>query len=630
MFISIRYKFLFVVGTLLVLAVTTFLYLATDLFNSDKRAYIYDNNAAFVDAMGEEVATGMQSVIKTMRLAALTFRQPGLDSLQRDMTIEQLLADEPAMVDLSIHDASTGGDLLFRHVNEGYLTALGRDGEYLDTVRRERPVDLSVAKEKKLLLQNASLPGGIPLISIAVAAGDDGGLIVNATVAQDRRLQIFNRSSVYSASLIDFYGNLISHRDPERSLQSENLSHLPVVSEIISSKLASGAREYTAPDGRDYIIGYKKLPGLRLIVLSELSSDQAFAASARLIEKSVLFALLILAVSFVVSILSTSRLTSSVQRLYAGTVRIAQGDFNVQVPVKTRDEVGSLTLSFNQMAGEVMRLMRETADKARMEKEIETAQLVQDNFFPQDRIDAGCLEISACFKPASECGGDWWGHLPLGDKTVVMIGDATGHGVGAALITAAIHSCASLLGWLQEQGSIRALTASSIMSALNAAVCRTGRQRVKMTFFVGIVDHSSGEVSYCNASHEMPFSCPSPAQPGQAGKRDIEALSGAPDPCLGQDLNAGFREHLFTLRPDHSLILFSDGLMEGCNHAGEEYGEGRLLRSIVKSAHLPADAMQESLISDAAGFRGEAKPMDDITLVVVRRKAVRDIVMKAV
>lgn len=623
MFFSIRYKFLAITLLLLLASTLTFLFLAVDLFNSDKKAYIYDNNAALVDSIAEEINTSIQSVTKTLNLVGLAYTQPNSSDETKLSTIKDLFQEEDSLVDLAIYPlGEQAATPLIHIVNDTYLAPFKLDKGYLERVHIEKPVNVKNVLSRGVVLQNSSLPDGMPMTMVSVVytpkAPNSPSYLLVANMHQDKLLQMFKRTAVYSIYLVDRYANLLAHRDFARTMAGENLSQRPIIHEIISSEILEGVREYTNEHGKSFITAYRKLDKLNLIVLSELPAEKAYAASARLIEKSVLFAALILMVVFVVSILFTRRLTAAIQRLYRGTERIAQGDFSTQVQATSHDEVGALATSFNKMTGEITRLMQETADKARMEKELETAQIVQDSFFPPDFVAIENFEIASYYKPSSECGGDWWGYFRIQNSLIVMLGDATGHGVGPALITAAARSCASVLEWLHSQNTIQNISASTVMSSLNAAVYHTGCQKVKMTFFVAMIDLDTGLVRYSNASHEMPFVFPVSSQE-KITTKNLEPLTGAPDPILGQDLHAVFREHTFTLNNDHAFIIHSDGIVECQNAEQEEFGERRLVRAIANSAHLPITELRSAIATEAQTFSGKESPDDDITVVVIRR-----------
>ena len=92
--------------------------------------------------------------------------------------------------------------------------------------------------------------------------------------------------------------------------------------------------------------------------------------------------------------------------------------------------------------------MDQMKEKARLEKELEVAQLVQASFFPEDKIMTNAYELHSFYEPATECGGDWWGVIHLENKSIWMIADASGHGVPAALITAVANCCKENLNQL--------------------------------------------------------------------------------------------------------------------------------------------------------------------------------------
>lgn len=623
--LSLRYKFLAIVAILLITATAAYLGLAVRLFNADKTAYIYDTNAALVDTLGGETATGLVSSLKTMRLAALE-ATTNTTPASRQNAVEALARDDDEIVGLRVLAVDKGATAeIASYFNDPFLGTYERDRAYAEALLGELGAPLPLLEREGFFFQNAARENGPPLLAVALAirAGDrdEVRFVVTTLLRQDRRLGVFQRSSRYTTMLIDGRGSLLAHTDPARVARRESLGETPMIRQILASPLAKGVREYERPaDHTEVIVAYKKIGIGGLVVLSEIPKADAFLASRKLVERSVQLALLVLSVSVMVSIVFSRRLTAALDRLYQGTLAVAKGDFNVTVEVQTGDEVGALSASFNRMAKEISHLLVETADKARMEKELETAQLVQDNFFPVGEQLVGPFEVSSFFKPASECGGDWWGSVRHGNELILLIGDATGHGVSAALITAAAHSCATTLAWLAEKLPDFPLAPAFILSSMNAAIFRAGRGRVKMTFFVAVVDLGSGRLRYANASHEMPYICrASQAAEGGVTKEQLDALATRPDACLGESLDTVFTEHEARLDPRDALILFTDGLLECRNPGDEEYGERRFRRSLVKAGSLAATGMRAALVDDALAFFGQEPPEDDITLVVVRR-----------
>lgn len=616
--LSLRYKFLLILAFVLVAATISYLGLAVRLFNTDKKAYIYDNNAALVEALAEEISTGILSSLKTMRLAALAKNNASADS---DEAVKALFLDDDNFVALEI-SSWVGNELkpVFEISHDEFLKAYELDKTYVKDLDREFPAVPKQLEKEGLTFQNVGLPGGPPLLQIHLAIKTAGmtnaGTIVTALLRQDRRIGVLQRSSLYKTYLIDGAGVLLAHGDAKLLTKRDAPLDAKVVQAVLASPIAKGVNEYDGEGGDGKIVAYRKLGINGLTVLSEIPQSVAYIASKKLIEKSALFAILVFSVSFLISIVFSRRITSALHRLYQATLRIAQGDFDFEVQVKSGDEVGALSQSFNKMGKEIRRLLIETADKARMEKELETAQLVQDNFFPKGELKVGSLEVSSYFKPASECGGDWWGSIQQENRLILLIGDATGHGVPAALITAAAHSCTMTLKRLAERLHNLPLTPSFIMDSLNAAIFHAGKGRVKMTFFVAVIDSTTGEIEYSNASHELPLIC----RVGKDDEVELDSFDSKPDPCLGESLDTVYREYRGTLSPKDSMILYTDGLLECRNPQDEEFGEKRLTRNLSKVAGEGAPSIKDRLVTAATDFYKKPVQEDDITFVVVKRQ----------
>jgi sigma-B regulation protein RsbU (phosphoserine phosphatase) len=625
--LSLRYKFLGIIVVTLAVAVATYLALAVSLFNTDKTAYIYDNNAALVETLAEETATGLQSAVKTLRLAGLAYLQQGDDA--RD-TVKALVGDDDNIVDLSVYVAGDATPKL-TSVNAEYLKPYQLPESALSDLDASSPLPLPVVVDRGTFFDALLLPGDVPLLRLAIALDSASPtapkLIVAAKLRQDRRLALFNRSQTYTTYLVNERGQVLAHKDASLVIKGVDLTANAAVAEALKSTVVKGAREVSGEGGERLIIAYKKLPLGGLVAISEIPTERAYVASRRLVEKSALFAILILALAVLVSIAATRRLTNSLVRLYQATLTIAKGNFDVAVDANSRDEIGALSMSFNRMTREIKRLLIETADKARMERELETAQLVQENFFPADRLTVGDLEVAAAFRPATECGGDWWHSLQLGNHLVLMVGDATGHGVPAALITAAAHAATATLTHLAGRLPGLELSAGFIMESLNTAVCDAGKGKVKMTFCVVVIDLETGGMTYANAAHEAPIICRDPGRRGadKADKSDLDVLDGRPDACLGDTTATTYRQHTAELGAGDTLILYTDGLTDCRNAAGEEFGEGRLLRTLVRELQPDPSALRDMLVGSALKHLPAGKTDaldDDITLVVCHRRAV--------
>ncbi len=612
-------------SSLLFFAVLTYLVLAINLFKEDKTAYVYEGNATLVSTMSAEVETNFKSLVKATKLMALSINQNFNSLRKRKGALKKIFKEEEDIVYFSLSPFSKNSKPFESISRSDFLKPYNLSNNYFDRVIKRFPIPFTQLTKNPLTIRNASLPKGVPLLSMSLPySSKRNGIydqIIFTLLRQDKRIKLFSRSESFTTSLVNKYGEILAHPDSAQVLQRKSMANNPMFDKIVKSPTATAVNTIRTRSG-DIIFGYSRIATGDLLVLSQIPKKRAFLASQKLVEKSVMFAILILSVSFIVSLIFSKRITASISSLYRATQEIMRGNFAINVAIKSNDEVGALGASFNRMTGEISRLMAETADKARMEKELETAHIVQDNFFPIDQLELQDYELAAFFRPASECGGDWWGQFKLEDKLVLLIGDATGHGVPSALITAAAQSCCTTLESLGEDFPEIELTSSLILEKLNTAIYRASKGTVKMTFFAAILDLKSGDISYANASHDMPMICHvNPEDPtADRSKKDIEICKGRTGLILGQELGSKYIEHKTKLLPGEVLALFTDGILECKNEQDQMFGKGRFLRNYFKIAGKTAIEIRDHLIDTAMTFFGQRERDDDLTLVIIKRK----------
>jgi len=119
-------------------------------------------------------------------------------------------------------------------------------------------------------------------------------------------------------------------------------------------------------------------------------------------------------------------ITGAIHELFAGTERVRQGDFGHRIPVLARDQLGELASSFNQMTGSIEDLLRQAAEKKRLEEEMRLAREIQMSLLPRGPLVVPGVAISALCVPAREVGGDYYDVLSLPDgRFGVLIADVS-------------------------------------------------------------------------------------------------------------------------------------------------------------------------------------------------------------
>jgi len=315
-----------------------------------------------------------------------------------------------------------------------------------------------------------------------------------------------------------------------------------------------------------------------------------------------------------IAFLLGTRLSRPIERLTRQAEAIADGRLDRPISVRAgTDEIGRLSNSFEEMRQGVQRLLVRTAEKARMEAELQTARDVQEALLPAVDPSTDRFQFAAFYQPATEMGGDWYAYLPGSSGQVyVVVGDVTGHGAAAALVAASARSAASTLARAGSQGKLNAdLEARDLLRMLNAEILSIGDRRHMMTCAAVRIDLESGAIEHANAAHNKPIIV--------RGDGSIVVLPGS-GPVLGDETQSdGFPQAQARLEAGDTLLLYTDGLIENCNDRGKELGRRRLVRMLAEAvAQDSAESAVETLRAGAMSFYGEVPLADDVTFVVVR------------
>lgn len=341
--VSLRYKILLVIAGVLLVAMGTYLYLASSLFTQDKLVYIYDLNASLVSSLTEQT----RSNLTVMQQELEVFAQEG----QKDPAAE-LFKREPDLLRVQIYRKqgalwTLASSVVHREALE--LTQL-RD-EDMQTLRKARPLPLAAvaALDNDIYIQNSSLPPDAAVLTLAYRHAPD--VLIAADFRHERLLRIFARSKLHQTFLIDGRGEVLAHPQGARVIEHQDLSAYPLVQAALATDATEGVKEFPGGDDQSPQIGaYGRVGVGRLWVLTQIPKREALRASRELVGRSALFAVAILLTAFIVSVFFSRLLTAPIRSLSAAAERIGQRQFNVDVAVRANDEIGDLARTFQRMA----------------------------------------------------------------------------------------------------------------------------------------------------------------------------------------------------------------------------------------------------------------------------------------
>ncbi len=279
------------------------------------------------------------------------------------------------------------------------------------------------------------------------------------------------------------------------------------------------------------------------------------------------------------------------------------------------DERGMLSKAREHAAASLVyvSMVSQATRNVELSKEVELAAAVQDRFVPGNEVLAyRSVRVCGLYAPASVCGGDWWTSRELSDgRVLILIGDVTGHGVPAALVTAAAKGCydAALRLMGDDVDVVR------LLELLHMVVCRSGATGLHMTCFATLIDPARSTLTFASAGHNPPYVY----TPCERGVGSLDALVARGNP-LGSSGEQTYRAHERPFAAGDVVVWYTDGLVECTNAANEPYGERRFRRSLMRVAasHTDVGAIRDDVFRHAMAFQSGYPAADDITLVVGR------------
>jgi serine phosphatase RsbU (regulator of sigma subunit) len=243
-----------------------------------------------------------------------------------------------------------------------------------------------------------------------------------------------------------------------------------------------------------------------------------------------------------------------------------------------------------------------------LEQELRVARGIQQALLPKEVPQLEGWELTAYYQPAKEVGGDFYDFLELEDGRLgLVVGDATGHGVPAALVMANTQSV--LRAVAQREGS----APGRALEEANEVLYTYIPPSMFVTCFYAILDPESGHLSYANAGHDLPY------LRRRSGAAEELRARGMP---LGLMPGMGYEEKQTILEAGEAALLYSDGLVEAHDPKGEMFGFPRL-RALV-AEHGEERSLGDFLLEELYSFVGEGwEQEDDITLLTLERSVTR-------
>ena len=319
----------------------------------------------------------------------------------------------------------------------------------------------------------------------------------------------------------------------------------------------------------------------------------------------------ILMVTFFVIQLAIKHMSKPLKQLATTADGIACGQLDADLPsIESHDEIHMLRDSFENMQNSLARYIEElkatTAEKASIESELKIAHDIQMSMLPKtypafpDRSD---VDIYGQLTPAKAVGGDLYDFFIRDDKLFFCIGDVSGKGVPASLVMAVTRSLfRNISAYTQET--------EQIAMALNDSLSNNNETNMFVTLFIGVLDLTSGHLSYSNAAHNPPLLL--------AGEQ-VSLLPCDANIPAGVIYSWEYTEQHIQLNGGDTIFLYTDGLNEAEDINRNQFGMDRVLQVGKTSINNPANLIK-AMTTAVQLFVGEAEQSDDLTMLAIQYK----------
>jgi sigma-B regulation protein RsbU (phosphoserine phosphatase) len=249
------------------------------------------------------------------------------------------------------------------------------------------------------------------------------------------------------------------------------------------------------------------------------------------------------------------------------------------------------------------RMHKEILEKQRIDEELALARRMQLSLLPNRSPQLENFAIAGINVPSEEVGGDYYDYIRLTEKDLgIVVSDVAGKGIPAAFIMASLRASLRI-----EAGSRYAI--STILSRVNDFLWEFIEPERFVTAFYGVLDGRARLLTYANAGHNPPILL------RQSGRLEYLTEGGL---LLGAFPSALYHEYRVAFKPGDLLVLYTDGLSEAENEAGEQFGPERIIQATKETAPKGHRAVISGLLKAVRTHTGRPTLQDDITLMVIR------------
>ena len=385
-----------------------------------------------------------------------------------------------------------------------------------------------------------------------------------------------------------------------------------VAADILSGR--SAVRNITY-DGEELLWAYGSRQGEAPFPLVMVPYEQVIAPAARAraavnqqitlgLSASAALTLVAVMAAVLVSLRQARKVTDPITQLATAAQDLTQGKFDTRVDIRTGDELQHLGNIFNGLGCRL-------EEREQLKQSLALAKEIQQQLLPHKTPQCDNFELVGISRYCDDTGGDYFDFISLQQPNNaalgLVVGDVSGHGIGAALVMATAR------GMFHALVNQYAANPPHLAAEINRHLFRAIDDSGFMTLFFGTLDPEKKSLDWVSAGQAPLFLFRANASGGTIEKLES---SGIP---LGILADSTYQfEPVIQFNPGDLLLIGTDGLWETHNYAGEMFGTERLCHILQQSVHLHVEEIAQQIFAELDLFRGDRSVDDDLTLMLIK------------
>lgn len=464
--------------------------------------------------------------------------------------------------------------------------------QYVDTVTSD--------VVETLLVQARSYSG--PAGKHMISAETPDALLLNNIC---NKLQADN-PNVYWSGIVTSDNRFVAHTDLKQVLSG---AQMPVTDGADTHELLRNGERIDL--GEDTI--FTTVPIMENnIELGRLGIASSTAQINQARTKSIMTVALITALMILIGIPSTllvvHRKLRPLGQITDALKRVDVENLKIEIPVKALNEFGYLAETIEVMGTRLGAAQRHLMERDRIARELEIARDIQTNILPRTYPKTDNFEFAGAYRSAREIGGDYYDFIEIDENHLgVVVADVSGKSLPGMLVMLLTRDIVRQHVRLMKQPA-------ELLSQVNLELQPNIRKGMFVTMFFGVLNMATGVLDFASAGHNPLIHMKQSNQTVDLIKTKGYPLGLMPQEPFAKRIESGRIE----LKPDDWMVLYTDGINEAINAAGEEFGMERFVNSLQASKCLSVPELIENTLKQHQDYVAAADQYDDITLVAMK------------